>query len=191
MPLAQNNSVVVAPNVVKVVIYFTDGWPNIVQQALKCNNKLPLTLWNFGGFDTGTSVSFFDPLSSSQDSICGTDGGTPSCCSKIKQFKAVQDGNLKDFHRSSVTNDALYQALATATTMRTQGMYIYTIGLGNNINKSFLQQMANDPTSSTFNPNQPIGQAHFISSCPSSTCTAELDEAFQTIASQILLRLTQ
>jgi hypothetical protein len=77
--------------------------------------------------------------------------------------------------------------------MRTEnpGMYIYSVGLGSSVDQAFLQQIANDPASSTYDPNQPEGQAVFASNCPSSQCSAELQQVFQTIAAKILLRLTQ
>jgi hypothetical protein len=63
--------------------------------------------------------------------------------------------------------------------------------LGNSVDTSFLQQIANDPASSTYNASQPQGLAVFAPSCPSAQCTAQLQQVFQTIASKILLRLTQ
>ena len=51
---------------IKVVVYFTDGLMNTVQDTLNCTN-LPSppgpgkTLYNFGGQDSGTSFDFFDP----------------------------------------------------------------------------------------------------------------------------------
>jgi hypothetical protein len=75
--------------------------------------------------------------------------------------------------------------------MRAEGMYVYSIGLGNSVDSSFLQQIANDPASSTYDASQPQGLAVFAPSCPSSQCTAQLNQVFQTIASKILLRLTQ
>jgi hypothetical protein len=36
-----------------------------------------------------------------------------------------------------------------------------------------------------------VGEAVFASKCPSTQCSAELQQVFQTIAAKILLRLTQ
>jgi hypothetical protein len=92
-----------------------------------------------------------------------------------------------------VTADAQYQALQTASLMRAEnpGVYVYAIGLGSSPSTTFLQQIANDPASSTYDPNLPIGMAVFAPDCPSSQCTTELQQVFQTIASKILLRLIQ
>ena len=45
--------------------------------------------------------------------------------------------------------------------MRAENIVIYSIRLGNKISQSYLQQIANDPASSTYDPNQPVGQALF------------------------------
>ena len=57
---AQNDSVAVQPgqNVVKVVVYFTDGYVNEIQDTFNCPAA---KLINYGGYDSGTSVDFFDP----------------------------------------------------------------------------------------------------------------------------------
>ena len=95
-----------------------------------------------------------------------------------------------------MTAEAQYRALQTAAAMRaeTPGTYIYTIGLGSGVSTStqtFLRQLANDPASPTYNADLPQGLFLYVPDCPSSTCTSELNTAFQTIASKILLRLTQ
>ncbi len=193
---AQNDSVLVQPgqNVVKVVVYFTDGYVNTIQDHLSCNG-IP-TLYNYGGHDTGTSVDVFDPTSgNSVASYDGVSKWTPSttCLKNVTKFTSAIDGQLKSLNRANVTADAKYRALQTATAMRAEnpGMLVYSIGLGSSIDQAFLQQIANDPASSTYNPNQPVGEAVFASNCPSSQCSAQLQQVFQTIAAKILLRLTQ
>ena len=69
--------------------------------------------------------------------------------------------------------------------------YVYAIGLGKTVDQDFLKQIANDPSSPSYNPGQPAGLAVFVPDCPSSTCTDNLQQVFQTIAAKILLRLTQ
>jgi hypothetical protein len=152
-----------------------------MQASLACGGKA--TLRNFGGFDTGTVVDFFDPSSGSV--LCQTSGGTPPCCSGVSTFKSAIDGTNKSFLRQNVTADGEYRAVQTANAMRDQQMVVFSIGLGTGINKTFLQQVANDPASPTFDSNKPIGQAVFAPTA------ADLQNVFQTIASQILLRLTQ
>jgi hypothetical protein len=84
----------------------------------------------------------------------------------------------------------MYRTIQTAKTMQSQGIFVYSIGLGTAITnqavaQDFLRQVANDPASSTFNPNAPIGAAVFAPD------TSTLTSVFQTIASMILLRITQ
>jgi Flp pilus assembly protein TadG len=192
----QNDSVAVLPgqNTVKVVVYFTDGYVNNIQDKLSCSGTL--TLYNYGGYDSGNWVDVFDPTSgTSLATYDGVSSWTPSntCLKNVTKFTSAINGQLKSLNRTNVTADAQYRALQTATAMRTEnpGMYIYSIGLGNSVDQAFLQQIANDPASSTYDPTQPVGQAVFASNCPSSQCSAELQQVFQTIAAKILLRLTQ
>jgi len=192
----QNDSVAVLPgqNTVKVVVYFTDGYVNTIQDKLSCSGTL--TLCNYGEYDSGNWVDVFDPTSgTSLATYDGVSSWTPSntCLKNVTKFTSAINGQLKSLNRTNVTADAQYRALQTATAMRTEnpGMYIYSIGLGNSVDQAFLQQIANDPASSTYDPTQPVGQAVFASNCPSSQCSAELQQVFQTIAAKILLRLTQ
>jgi Flp pilus assembly protein TadG len=193
---AQNDSVSipVGQNAVKVVVYFTDGYVNTIQDYLSCSGTS--TLYNFGGYDSGSTVDVFDITTGT--SIATYDGvskWTPSntCLKNVTKFTSAIDGKLKSLTRTNVTADAQYRALQTATAMRAEnpGMLVYSIGLGTNVDQAFLQQIANDPASSTYNASQPVGQAVFASNCPSSQCTAQLQQVFQIIAAKILLRLTQ
>ena len=63
----QNDSVPIQPgqNVVRVVVYFTDGLMNAVQDKFYCGPSAPSTLVNYGGYDaaSGTIVGFLDPNS--------------------------------------------------------------------------------------------------------------------------------
>jgi Flp pilus assembly protein TadG len=76
---SQNDSVVIQPNqnVIRVVVYFTDGLMNAVQDKIHCGGagNPNLTLINYGGYDSGSgsTVSFLDPTCSPANS-----GGT-SC----------------------------------------------------------------------------------------------------------------
>src|ERR1017187_9830236 len=67
MAQKQNDSVTILPgqNVVKVVVYFTDGLMNTFQDKIHCGGigNATLTLLNWGGFDSGSNVDVFDPTS--------------------------------------------------------------------------------------------------------------------------------
>lgn len=191
----QNESVPVlsGQNVVKVAVYFTDGYVNVIQNSFSCSGTM--TLYNYGGYDSGTTVGFFNPANGTSLATYNSSSRTwsPSnfCLKNLAGFTSQIDGTTKSFTRTNVTADARYRALQTATAMRAEGMYIYAIGLGTSVDNAFLRQIANDPASSTYDSSQPVGMAVFVPNCPSSTCSAELQQVFQTIAAQILLRLTQ
>lgn len=176
---AQINGVAVAPgqNVIKAAVFFTDGWANTVEDNLNCP---PSTLLNFGGCAPPeaavgwcSGVSFLDP----------TTGNARSC--GATQFPSQVAGGTQSLTQNNIANDAMYRAVQLANNMRAQGVVIYSIGLGDKISQSFLQQVANDPASSTFDPNQPVGEAVFAPTA------ADLQPVFQAIASKILLRLSQ
>jgi hypothetical protein len=62
-------------------------------------------------------------------------------------------------------------------------VYTYTIGLGNTpsgVDNELLQRIANDPNASNYNSAKPIGEYVFAPT------TAQLNQAFSKIASQVL-----
>ena len=176
---SQINKVTVAPgaNVIEVAVFFTDGWANTVEDTLNCP---PSTLLNFGGCAPPeaavgwcSGISFLDP----------TTGNGRSC--GATQFPSQVAGGMQPLTQQNIANDAMYRAIQVANSMRAQNIVIYSIGLGDKISQAFLQQVANDPASTTFNPNEPVGQAVFAPTA------ADLQGVFQTIASEILLRLSR
>jgi hypothetical protein len=225
---AQNNSVTVNPgqNVIRVLVYFTDGLMNASQDTFYCGPSAPNTLLNYGGYDSGTTVSFLDPTCSpsATGTGCTNESGHISIldtcnngCSSSTGFKydaagdicknasggnvttflSQQTGLQTAFTRANVTAETQYRAIQTAYAMRTETVptYIFTMGLSTSVDPStaaFLAQLANDPNyPATFIPGQPAGEFFWIPNCPGATCTADLTTAFQTIASRVLLRLTQ
>src|SRR5664280_508565 len=61
---AQEDSVVPTQgeNLVKVVVYFTDGLVNTIQDTFACNSPLGPTPYNYGGYDSPkTYFDFFNP----------------------------------------------------------------------------------------------------------------------------------
>ncbi len=194
-------------NTIRVVVYFTDGLMNMLQDSFDCPAS---TTINYGGYDSGSTVDAMDPSTGTDLGSVPTTGtyrGTipyksgPSYCKNqqgvnVTTFYSQQYGTEESFTRANVTAESQYRALQTATAMRSEnpGTYIYTIGLGSGVStttQTFLKQLANDPTGTSYNPNLPEGMFLYVPDCPSTTCTAELQTAFQTIASKILLRLTQ
>src|ERR1700736_5743800 len=92
------------------------------------------------------NYSFMDP----------TTGSGRSCGATT--FPSQQTGTTQSLNIANVSNDAMYRANLVANSMRSQGMVVYSIGLGNKISQAFLQQIANDPASATFDSTQPVGQ---------------------------------
>lgn len=204
---AQNDSVTVQPgqNVVKVVVFFTDGHMNEIQDTFNCPTAKVI---NYGGYDPPqNAVDFYDPTNGADwggVSASGASKGalpydsTPHWCKNssgayVTKFLSQSTGQQTTFSQAAVSAEAEYRALQAATAMRTEnpGMYVYAIGLGTGVDQAFLQQIANDRVSPAYNSSQPEGMAVFAPHCPSSQCTAELQQVFQTIAAKILLRLTQ
>lgn len=207
----QNNSVVIKrrqrKKVSKVLVYFTDGLMNSVQDNFYCGASAPSVLINYGGYDIGSFVGFFDPMSAmtiwgtcnfgcgrgfpynAGRAICKNDQGLP-----VTTFISQQTGQQTAFTRANVTAESQYRALYTANAMRTESpvpTYIYMIGLGASVSppaQAFLAQLANDPRYPSYIPSQPAGEFFYIPDCPSPTCTAKLNAAFQAIASKLLHR---
>lgn len=197
MAKAQEDSVIPqqGQNLVKVVVYFTDGLVNEIQDTFNCTSSWGATLYNYGGYDSGSSVDFFKPTDGTDWGGLDSNGNPPHSptpdCTGVTKFTSQIDGTQKSFTRTNVTADAQYRSLQTANALRAEGVYVYSIGLGSDPSQTFLQEVANDPASPTYNSSQPVGMAVFAPDCPSAHCTQELQQVFQTIAARILLRLTQ
>jgi Flp pilus assembly protein TadG len=180
---AQINSipVVTGENVIRVAVFFTDGWANTVENTLSCSRSA----LEFGGCSPPeaavgwcSGISFMSPIN----------GNTVTCDSTT--FPSQLTGTNvaltpTSVGQTNIANDAMYRTVQVALAMQNQGIVIYSIGLGDKISESFLQQIANDPASSSYNANLPTGEAAFAPTA------ADLQSVFQTIAAEILLRLSQ
>jgi hypothetical protein len=176
----QINSEVVpsGEQVVKVAVFFTDGWANTINDTLNCNPGS--TNLNYDGcapneYTLGWcgGIFFMNPLN----------GNTVNCGATV--FPSKQYGTNETLNLQNVANEADYRALQVALSMQAQNVVVYSIGLGNLINQQFLQEIANDPSSPTYNSNLPTGEAVFAPTA------ADLQGVFQIIAAKILLRLSQ
>ena len=203
--LAQINSVTLPTNAQKVMVFFTDGWPNMVQDGLNCSGSTRTTL-NFTQCDSG-DVSLGLCNNNFPLAVFTTSGGSTTCagCTSYPSytssdscypapsslnFHSQQYSKNESLSMANISNEAFYRAEASANTAQTQNVTVYSIGLGSAITnqaqaKAFLYQVANDPAGSSYNSSLPQGQAVFA---PTS---AQLNTMFQQIASKILLRITQ
>jgi hypothetical protein len=190
----QNQSLPVDTNatVLKVIVIFTDGKANTIQQQGFCP---PLSLWNITGGDEGNQYSndihLLDPITG-LDTIpphVSSNGGLIQGCELFTQFPSVVlPSGVCHLIGSTAGNDvraeAAGRALATARTARRAGNVIYTIGLGNQANQDFLREIANDPTSPNFDPDQPAGEFTYAPDA------SELQSVFEIVARKILVRLS-
>ncbi|MBI5817650.1 MAG: TadE/TadG family protein [Verrucomicrobia bacterium] len=180
----QNDSVIVpaGENVIKVVVFFTDGLANTFQGTWPTNKT-----YNVGGTDSGNSYAIFSPSSGNQlpNNQTMFSGPSPSYCTTMSTFVST-NGTTKTCNATNFRTEGQLRSLGTANEIRDANMLIFAIGLGGgSVDQSFLHKIANDTTSSTFNPNQPIGEAVFAATAN------DLQMTFQQIASKILLRLTR
>jgi len=175
--LNQINNVVTRPSeqVVKVAVFFTDGWANTVNDSLSGCGSV-----NYDGcapleasLGWCSGINFMNPIN-----------GNPVFCGAT-QFPSQQYNTNETITQQNVANEAQYRALQVALAMQNQGTYVYSIGLGNLISQQFLLEIANDPNSPTYNSNLPVGEAVFAPTA------ADLQGVFQVIAAKILLRLSQ
>ena len=169
-----------AGTVIKVVIFFTDGYANTFQDVFGCSPN-PLNLGQgdppFGGPTTccgSWGFSFMNPV-----------GGADTACSSTT-FVSI-DGTTKTIgsNNQNIWNEGQLRALDTATKIRAAKIIIYSIGLGGGLNQNFLRNIANDPAGNAFDPNQTQGEAVFAPD------NSQLQAVFDQIAGKILLRLTK
>ena len=191
-------------NVVKAVVFFTDGRANMSQGVF---NRVP---YNFGGIDPiqASCPPFADPgaffyltntaENAQNTSVCdnnGNCGGVPTCGRRSgltipNSTFTNANGIEKNFCASWITEDATNRCVLIANQMRASGNYVYAVGLTAGVNPfapplvETLQQIANDPDSSKFDPTLPVGAA-FLSH------GEDLTEVFKQVAADIILRLVQ
>ncbi|HLI78490.1 MAG TPA: vWA domain-containing protein, partial [Candidatus Binataceae bacterium] len=207
--LAQINSVTLPSNAQKIIVFFTDGWPNMIQDTLACSSKSTTTL-NFTMCDAGddslglctTSWPLSVFTSTGGSTTCNTCTSYPSYSSSScnptpsgmtfhsNQYNKSESLTVGGTGQSNLSSEAIYRTESSASTALNQNVTIYSIGLGTAITgqaaaQQFLYTVANDPNSNSYNSSLPQGEAVFA---PTSS---QLDTVFQQIASKILLRITQ
>jgi hypothetical protein len=163
-------------NVVKACVLFTDGYANTCQNTF---NVPAATLLNFGGTDVTNQG---DPGWYSPTAGYYWYGSTPT------MFPASYCSCSQAVTWQNVSRDAEYRCIQIAKAMRANGIFVYCVGLSTapgGVNKTFLQQVANDPAVSGYVPTEYDGVALIA------TSAAEVDQMFEIIASKILLRLTR
>jgi len=186
----------------KVVVFFTDGNANTLQDTVSCTGRgnVPSGIWNMGGDDSGAWVGFVTtsnasvrppnyPITSNPEYVYCAQTSNNCCGGTFNSHVAGGPTAINWTTVSGPNGDARYRALVDANNLRAAGITVYSVGLGTAteaVDPSFLCNIANDPTcATTYNPAQPAGVSAYAD-------TAEqLDQAFQTVATTIRLRLTQ
>jgi Flp pilus assembly protein TadG len=182
---------VTAQSVTRVMVFFTDGMANSFNYVLNC-----------GARDIGyNGPSLFDPTTGAINNSGCT---VPPFLSSINPSNGVFTANAVDANGTNQTsciamhNEAENRAERIANLARSQGYVIYCVGMGTPcsncgecqnyfpvLNQAFLEDLANTTDSQTYNAAQPVGDFAIA------TDSSQLSEVFQTIASKILLRLSQ
>jgi hypothetical protein len=182
--LAQNESVPVTAgdDVIKVIVFFTDGLANGFKQKLNCG---PQNISNPGG-----SVSANDPVTGADSPVTCT---IPASIQSINP-SYTKKANISTSSCSDMHAEAEARALAIAKLARQSGNIVYSVALNNgaysecylpSLNTDFLKDMANTKDSDTYDASQPDGKS-FVADDPS-----DLLPLFDLIRADILLRLTQ
>jgi Flp pilus assembly protein TadG len=189
---------VIAPNAVKVVVFFTDGQANTIHGTF---NTFPYLF----GLDEGPEPNCHNPngpsnfyytnglgRARSQNFVCssGSCQGAPGNCGSTTisvntYINAL--GQSRFFCASQVVEDAMTNCVLLAQTMRANNNYVYSVGLTaqsalNPPDLAFLQSVANDPDGPSFDKTQPVGAAF-------QSTGQDLSQVFQQIAADIILRL--
>lgn len=204
-----------SPNIIKAVVFFTDGQANTIQRTVTCqgnghNNAVESGTWNIGGTDAPTTSVYFLSTSNTaykspicpgnnaiayplninpSNTICASqnDNSTGVCNGK---FTSSINGNQLSINTTNVRADALNDAILDSNTLRANNVIVYAIGLGADPQASYLCQIANDPCltfggNPSYNPNLPSGEYQ-----PAANAS-QLAAAFQEIANNMHLRLLQ
>ncbi|MEI6082960.1 MAG: pilus assembly protein TadG-related protein [Verrucomicrobiota bacterium] len=182
--LAQNQSIVVAPgdDVIKAIIFFTDGLANGFKYTLNCG---PRNISN----SNGGRPTITDPLTGAVNSNgCTVPSTIPSIDPSYTGKANINTVSCGDMH-----DEAEARAVALARQARALGNIVYCVGLGNGfsecsrpaLNPDFLKDMANTTDSPHYDPTQPVGLS-LVADDPS-----DVQPLFDQIRADILLRLTQ
>ena len=208
LAVAQNQSAIIpaSQSVAKVLVFFTDGYPDIFQYTWQTNKT-----YNLGGYDPPTAVyAVFNPtngvmLVDNKGHNSWPHGGeaVPAFFNAgMTTFLSV-DGTTKTVNPTNVSVEAQLRAVVTADAVRSKTNFIYCVcipyGYGDPAQTAFLQIIANDPAllvntnlpapyitsqhtnlASYFNPTQPAGQAVIAPTA------ADVKQMLQLIVARIL-----
>lgn len=165
----------VRPGAAKVVVFFTDGRPTAFRGAVDGVDRIMAV----GTTNTGRIRGYFD---------------NPNGLSMSKLAAATGCANAATclgWNEASIRNQARTNGLASADLIRSAGVYVYTIALGNPgatdpimvPDLDYLRDIANE--NHRVSPTQPAGRSYFAPSA------AELNAVFALVAKDLLVRLSR
>lgn len=185
----------------RVIVFFSDGLPNTIAAAYTTTNNKTCT----GGImaDTGNKTLDAYYVIDQQDTslTSGNCNKSPAQLPPYYTAHAATDTEFKivggspktvsaTYNVTNVANAAYNVPLAMASSLRAQGVYIFTLGLGGNgtgagsLDSDLLKRMANTADATGYNKNQPTGIY-----CYAATIN-DLRPCFSKLASEIL-RISQ
>ena len=178
-------------NLVKAVIFFTDGHMNTLEDTLNC--PTPTNLVFTSGDGNQTQIFFFRAYPNASGSAtnigCKVCGGKDPCSASSSFPSLHGDGGTFSFTVNGAYNvrtEAADRCIEWASQMRDEKIVVCTIGLGtgpNGADGNFLQIVANDPAMPGLTPTPYDGI--YVSAADSTQLLA----AFQRVAETLLLRL--
>jgi len=186
----ETNVAAANPNIVPVMVFFTDGMANTFNYTFTCGSTTNNLDIDYGG-------GLYDPAGGCSGYSCSP---APTHLSSINPSNGVITANaVTNGDCISMHYEAENRAERIAYLARDAGYTVYCVGLGNTndttlgecgnvfpvLNALFLQDVANVQGCQTYNPSQLSGD-YAIAEDP-----GQLANVFQTIASDILLRLSQ
>jgi Flp pilus assembly protein TadG len=218
LTLGQNRLLakVLTPNTIRAAVFFTDGWPNILQDNFTCGGAKTAVSLLYCGCDPGDEVlagvqcsatasqtTFFDPTSCASNNSCNApNSGCGSGTGKNPTlFPDQQTGASESLTNVSycggtapggqqLASDAMYRAVKVAQSMQANGIYVYSIGMGSAITgQASAEEFLREVANdpNAATYNPNLPQGEAVFA---STST-QLSQVFQVIASKILLRLSK
>jgi Flp pilus assembly protein TadG len=158
---------------INAVVFFTDGWANMIKDTLSGCPTYPNT-GEIGGFDprvidpSGSDNIAYFPLPPNNNHYSVITNSCPAATFPSQNPQNPSQMSLdcnncaitwngqpdNKWIQGNVTNEALYRSVQTANALRAAGVYVYAIGLGSAVNNTFLYQIANDCENPATSPGQ-------------------------------------
>ena len=186
----------------RVVVFFSDGNPNTLAAAYKTAGGSTCT----GGITaTGNDVTGYYKIDVQDDTLSGSCNADTLRGNELPknmpqyynahnatdtEFLIVGSqpntvtsaSNNKNIAYTNVYNAATNVPLAMASSLRAQGVYVFTLGLGSNgdLDQNLLKNIANTSDATRYNTNQPTGIYCFAAT------VNDLRPCFAKLASEIL-----